>query len=237
MRTWMTSWNGQDKDVDVCENVASFSNAQSTRLEEWASKGDSEAIMREKLQRECGATCSPSTMRSWLNLWSKRQRVKSEWAEYVEKRFSLGCSRPIPKAAPVRDGLSPLLFWICTCGRTRPNRRLLSLSQPSVASVAVSCSSGQNNRGHCGKRIDDILYQVHGGPEQLLDTDEVYVCPRRSDWPVYEAQRERFLKCPAECSPEAVSMYREFVLRLQKAIWSEGHSACVQCEKTVRSEG
>ena len=212
MRTWLSHWESQDKDVVVCENVASFSSAQSTRLEEWASQGDCAATMREKFQRECEATCSPSTMRAWLDLWRKRQRVKSEWDEYVEKRFSLGYM-PIPKSAPVKDGLSPLLFWICyaswtfcACGRTRPNRRPVSLSRPSVPSVAISCSSNQNNRGHCGKRIDHILYQGQGGPEQLLDTDEVYVCPRRSDWPVYDAQRNCFLKCPEECSPDAVSM-------------------------------
>ena len=163
--------------------------------------GDAEKAMVTALLREHQVHCSRHVIITWL---ATRSEI---WSDYISSRFTLASSRPIPVGSPRQVVSAPLLQWIayCSwrfcpdCGRMRTDGRLTSLSEPKMHDVSIRCDHKINDRGRCSRRPTAFNYprKDHPKPSEAaipFTTEECYVCPMLSDWPVYDTATGQFVE-------------------------------------------
>ena len=66
--------------------------------------------------------------------------------------------------------------------------------------VRVLCNSKRNHMGKCSRTIGDFIFAESSRDDAVFDgaamqTMEAYICPRRTDWPVYDATVGEFVTC------------------------------------------
>ena len=97
----------------------------------------------------------------------------------------------------------------------RPSADLSDWQVPALRPVLVQCSSKRNHLGRCSRPIGDFVYPESSQDDALCDavtmeTQEAYVCPRRTDWPVYDPILGEYVTCPGPEDP------RESMLELSE---------------------
>ena len=184
--------------ISTADGLAPYAEFLSARQ----AAGAAEKALVSALLQEHQVQCSRKTMATWL-----ATRSGETWCDYVSSRFTLASSRPIPVGSPRPLVTAPLLQWIsyCSwrfcpdCGRMRTDGRLTSLSGPKMNDVSIRCDHKINDRGRCGRRPTAFNYprKDHPKPSEPaipFTTEECYVCPLLSDWPVYDTATGEFVE-------------------------------------------
>ena len=120
------------------------------------------------------------------------------------------------------ENLAPLSRWVavcswsfCKCGRMRPLAGLSDWQVPQLRAVLVPCTSKRNYIGLCSRPITDFVMPVSSQDDAVYDavpmqTQEAYVCPRKTDWPVYDPILGEYVTCTGPEDP------RESMLELSE---------------------
>ena len=69
--------------------------------------------------------------------------------------------------------------------------------------VRVQCSSKRNHIGRCSRAVGDFIFAESSRDAAVfegaaMETMEAYICPRRTDWPVYDPALGEFVTCSGQ---------------------------------------
>jgi len=157
-------------------------------------------------------------MKLWLEKHHRRHQSqaamqeerRNAWDSY--KFFTAASSKPIPSTTkPMPETAGPIQDWIAygswsycdKCFRRRPYgvATISSTFEVKVDNVCYPCDHKANASGKCSQSYKDLPkqgwrhYDEEAIPkEQLYNTEQIYVCPRPEDWPVYDADANVFKK-------------------------------------------
>ena len=181
---------------------------------------DNAQLAIRHLQVKHGLSCGVAAMRYVLESQAKCAELRRQWDAYAPETFLPAAYGVLQICAVAAEPRSALLYWIaycswtyCTrCLRLRTCRELGSCTAPLLQSSVVLCGSRRCKDGRCSLPHTDILYAEPG--EQLrgeLATEQVYVCPRKHDWPVYDEQLAAYVPCdsPQDVRPSMLELSAE----------------------------
>ena len=176
-----------------------------TRSEEMAF-----AKMRHMLEWHIGRQITKELLRQHLCA-TDDVPIEADWQVQRERFFAPAAYGPIPRAD--REGnteVKLLTRWIslcswtfCDCGRMRACAELSGWRVPALKAARVLCTSKRNFKGKCARPICDFTYPESSQADAVagampMESAEAYVCPRKTDWPVYDATSGEFVVCTGE---------------------------------------